>query len=73
MRSSSLAEAFQAHCARYRRDPDSKRRRYAIIQAEDELASIGLVIGASNGFIKPDRFMGTVYDDLSRAKGKKEK
>jgi 2-oxoglutarate/2-oxoacid ferredoxin oxidoreductase subunit alpha len=45
--SSSLAEAFQAHCARYRRDPETKKRRYAIIQAEDELASIGVVIGAA--------------------------
>jgi 2-oxoglutarate ferredoxin oxidoreductase subunit alpha len=45
--SSSLAEAFQAHCARYRRDAETKKRRYAIIQAEDELASIGIVIGAA--------------------------
>src|SRR5205823_2282791 len=45
--SSSLAEAFAAHCQRLRRDPDSKDRRYAIIQAEDELASIGMVIGAA--------------------------
>ncbi|HVH74181.1 MAG TPA: 2-oxoacid:acceptor oxidoreductase subunit alpha [Stellaceae bacterium] len=45
--SSSLAEAFQAHCARYRRDGETKKRRYAIIQAEDELASIGIVIGAA--------------------------
>ena len=45
--SSSLAEAFQAHCARYRREPETKKRRYAIIQAEDELASIGVVIGAA--------------------------
>jgi 2-oxoglutarate ferredoxin oxidoreductase subunit alpha len=45
--SSSLAEAFSAHCSRLRRDPESKKHRYAIIQAEDELASIGLVIGAA--------------------------
>ena len=45
--SSSLAEAFIAHCHRYRRDPDTKKRRYAIIQAEDELAAIGTVIGAT--------------------------
>ncbi|HZU90687.1 MAG TPA: 2-oxoacid:acceptor oxidoreductase subunit alpha, partial [Stellaceae bacterium] len=45
--SSSLAEAFSAHCHRYRRDPQSKKRRYAIIQAEDELAAIGTVIGAA--------------------------
>ena len=45
--SSSLAEAFAAHCHRYRRDPETKKKRYAIIQAEDELASIGMVIGAA--------------------------
>jgi 2-oxoglutarate ferredoxin oxidoreductase subunit alpha len=44
--SSSLAEAFSAHCNRLRRDPENKKHRYAIIQAEDELASIGMVIGA---------------------------
>src|SRR5437764_3650548 len=43
--SSSLAEAFQRHCSRYRAD-GNKKNRYAIIQAEDELASIGMVIGA---------------------------
>jgi 2-oxoglutarate/2-oxoacid ferredoxin oxidoreductase subunit alpha len=44
--SSSLAEAFSAHCFRLRRDPDSKKHKFAIIQAEDELASIGMVVGA---------------------------
>ena len=45
--SSSLAEAFSNHCRRYRTDPETKKRRYSIIQAEDELASIGMVIGAA--------------------------
>src|SRR3954452_2825388 len=45
--SSSLAEAFAAHCYRLRRDPETKKNRFAIIQAEDELASIGMVIGAA--------------------------
>jgi 2-oxoglutarate ferredoxin oxidoreductase subunit alpha len=44
--SSSLAEAFTRHCGRLRVDPDTKKNRFAIIQAEDELASIGIVIGA---------------------------
>jgi 2-oxoglutarate ferredoxin oxidoreductase subunit alpha len=44
--SSSVAEAFQRHCARYRSDPKTKTNKFAIIQAEDELASIGMVIGA---------------------------
>ena len=45
--SSSMAEAFMRHCARFRHDPETKKARYAIIQAEDELASIGIVIGAA--------------------------
>ena len=45
--SSSLAEAFSAYCGRYRLNPETGKRRYAIIQAEDELASIGIAIGAS--------------------------
>jgi len=44
--SSSLAEAFDGYCAKFRVDPASGRKRYAIVQAEDELASIGIVIGA---------------------------
>ena len=45
--SSSLADAFTRHCARLRVDPETKKNRFAIIQAEDELASIGVVIGAA--------------------------
>jgi 2-oxoglutarate ferredoxin oxidoreductase subunit alpha len=44
--STSLAEAFASHCRRFRVDPETGGRRYAIVQAEDELASIGIVIGA---------------------------
>jgi 2-oxoglutarate ferredoxin oxidoreductase subunit alpha len=45
--SSSLAEAFTRYCNRYRVDPATKQNRFAIVQAEDELASIGMVIGAA--------------------------
>ncbi len=45
--SSSLVEAFTSHCKRLRTDPETKQNRYAIVQAEDELASIGMVIGAA--------------------------
>src|SRR5438128_83464 len=45
--SSSLAEAFARHCRRFRTDPATGKARYAIVQAEDELASIGIVIGAT--------------------------
>jgi 2-oxoglutarate/2-oxoacid ferredoxin oxidoreductase subunit alpha len=44
--SSSLAEAFTRHCSRLRVDATSKKNKFAVVQAEDELASIGIVIGA---------------------------
>jgi 2-oxoglutarate/2-oxoacid ferredoxin oxidoreductase subunit alpha len=44
--SSSLADAFTSYCAKLRTDPDDKTKKYAIIQGEDEIASIGIVIGA---------------------------
>ncbi len=44
--SSSLAEAFQKYASKFRVDPETGKSRVAIIQAEDELASIGMVIGA---------------------------
>ncbi|MDQ6621604.1 MAG: 2-oxoacid:acceptor oxidoreductase subunit alpha [Pseudomonadota bacterium] len=45
--SSSMAEAFASHCGKYRVDAQTGKQRYAIVQAEDELASIGIVIGAA--------------------------
>jgi 2-oxoglutarate ferredoxin oxidoreductase subunit alpha len=45
--SSSLADAFTSHCKRLRHDPATGKAKYAIVQGEDELASIGIVIGAS--------------------------
>jgi 2-oxoglutarate/2-oxoacid ferredoxin oxidoreductase subunit alpha len=42
----SLMEAFKSFCMKYRRDPRSKRNRFAILQAEDEIAALGMVIGA---------------------------
>ncbi|HEY6722238.1 MAG TPA: 2-oxoacid:acceptor oxidoreductase family protein, partial [Burkholderiales bacterium] len=45
--SSSLAEAFTKHCKKVRTDAATGNARYAIVQAEDELASIGMVIGAA--------------------------
>jgi len=43
--SSSLADAFTTYCAKLRHDKDGKAK-YAIIQGEDEIASIGIVVGA---------------------------
>ena len=42
----SLMEAFRNFCMKYRRDPETNANRFAILQAEDELAAIGMVIGA---------------------------
>jgi 2-oxoglutarate ferredoxin oxidoreductase subunit alpha len=44
--SSSLAEAFQFYCSKLRVDKATGKNKFAIIQAEDELASIGIVTGA---------------------------
>ena len=44
--SSSSPEAFQKYCEKFRVDPETGQNRFAIVQAEDELASIGMVVGA---------------------------
>ena len=44
--STSVAEAFAKHCKKYRVDPQTKKNKYAIVQAEDEISAIGAVIGA---------------------------
>ncbi|MGH8003959.1 MAG: 2-oxoacid:acceptor oxidoreductase subunit alpha, partial [Limisphaerales bacterium] len=41
----SVMEAFMGFCNRYRKDKTGKNN-FAILQAEDELAAIGMVIGA---------------------------
>ena len=43
----SVMDAFKEFCERYRRDPQTGINNYAILQAEDELAAIGMVLGAS--------------------------
>jgi 2-oxoglutarate ferredoxin oxidoreductase subunit alpha len=44
--STSVMDAFREFCEKYRRDPETGRNNYMVIQAEDELAAIGMVIGA---------------------------
>jgi len=44
--SSSVAEAFASYCKKFRHDPDTGEARYAIVQAEDEIASVGMITGA---------------------------
>jgi len=43
----SLMEGFKGFCQKFRIEPGTNRNRFAILQAEDELAAIGMVIGAS--------------------------
>jgi 2-oxoglutarate ferredoxin oxidoreductase subunit alpha len=45
--STSLMDAFKGFCERFRVDPVTGERNFAVIQAEDELAAIGMVLGAS--------------------------
>ena len=45
--STSLMDAFRDFCLHYRVDPQTGKRTYCIIQAGDELAAIGMVLGAN--------------------------
>jgi 2-oxoglutarate ferredoxin oxidoreductase subunit alpha len=45
--STSVMDAFKRFAERYRKDPVTGRMNVSIIQAEDELAAIGMVLGAS--------------------------
>ena len=44
--STSVVDAFDKYAKRLRIDPGSGKKNYAIVQAEDELAAIGMVVGA---------------------------
>jgi 2-oxoglutarate/2-oxoacid ferredoxin oxidoreductase subunit alpha len=45
--STSAMDAFKIFCEKYRKDPETGQNDYIIIQAEDELAAMGMVIGAA--------------------------
>ena len=45
--STSLMDAFAKYCEQFRTDPETGDKRFAIIQAEDELAAAGIVLGAN--------------------------
>ncbi len=45
--STSVLDGFKGLCEKYRRDPETGKNNFIIIQAEDELAAIGMVIGAA--------------------------
>jgi 2-oxoglutarate ferredoxin oxidoreductase subunit alpha len=44
--SSSLPESLIDYLKKYRRDPETGKATYAVVQAEDEIASLGMVLGA---------------------------
>ena len=44
--STSVVDSFDKYCKRLRIDPGTGKKKYSIIQAEDELAAIGIAIGA---------------------------
>ena len=44
--STSVVDAFAKYASKYRVDPETGKNNYAIVQAEDELAAIGMVMGA---------------------------
>jgi len=43
----SVMDGFKGFCEQYRKDPETGKNNYLIVQAEDELAAIGMVLGAS--------------------------
>ena len=45
--STSLVDAFSAFCDKHRKEPGTDKNRFAIVQAEDELAAAGMVVGAA--------------------------
>lgn len=49
---SSLPEALQAYLPKLRKDPESGKNTYVVVQAEDELAAIGMAIGAGWGGLR---------------------
>lgn len=59
----SLMEGFKEFCERYRTDAESGERRYCILQAEDELAAAGIVIGA--GWMGARAFTSTAGPGIS--------
>jgi 2-oxoglutarate ferredoxin oxidoreductase subunit alpha len=45
--STSVMDSFTAFCERFRTDAETGEKRFCIVQAEDELAAAGIVIGAN--------------------------
>ena len=45
--STGLMDAFKAYCKKFRMDKETGQKNYVIVQAEDELAAAGIVLGAN--------------------------
>jgi len=45
--STSLMDAYKSFCKQYRMDEETGGKKFCIVQAEDELAAIGVVLGAT--------------------------
>jgi 2-oxoglutarate ferredoxin oxidoreductase subunit alpha len=45
--STGVMDSFTKYCERFRIDPETGEKRFLIIQAEDELAAAGMVLGAN--------------------------
>jgi 2-oxoglutarate ferredoxin oxidoreductase subunit alpha len=45
--STSLMDAYKSFCKQFRMDEESGQKKFCIVQAEDELAAIGVVLGAT--------------------------
>ncbi len=45
--STGVMDAYKGFCEKLRVDPVTKERNFVVLQAEDELAAIGMVVGAS--------------------------
>jgi 2-oxoglutarate ferredoxin oxidoreductase subunit alpha len=45
--STSVMDAFKSYCDMFRTDPETGKRRFCIIQAEDELSAAGIVLGSN--------------------------
>ncbi len=44
--STSVVQAYEKYAKRLRTEPETGKKKFAVVQAEDELAAIGMVIGA---------------------------
>lgn len=47
-----LADMLHYHLPRLRKDPDTGRNTFAVVQAEDELAAVGMAVGAGWGGLR---------------------